>query len=359
MEEVSRDLLNDLLVVYDHRSLRGALHEILFHPVQSAKTLLTAVGDCIAPGESMERLARLKLIAQAFGGIALSHGFRKREVRHIRCHFAHAPTTVGMYAAKQLGISFSFTGHANDLFQRRALLKRKLERAAFVACISHWHRSFYESILPDVSGKYLLIRCGVDVEKWVPEPIRSTSNRALNVFTVGRLVKKKGIDTLIRAIAKVARPAELTVIGDGPERKQLQSLAEAVAAHVPVRWLGAVDNAVVRQMMREADVFVLPCRTDTVGDRDGIPVVLMEAMACGVPVISGDLPAIRELVEHDESGLLVSGEDEGQLALQLDALTDERRNAFAMAARSRVQDEFSLSTTASRLDECLRRVLGS
>src|SRR5581483_9861289 len=111
-------------------------------------------------------------------------------------------------------------------------------------------------------------------------------NRPLQLLTVCRLVEKKGVDTLIGAVADVRRSGlacELTVGGDGPDRARLMALAgdRQIADHV--RWLGAVDNAAVRDAMAGADLFALPCRSDSNGDRDGIPVVLMEAMACGVP----------------------------------------------------------------------------
>ena len=149
-------------------TLAGAAAELLTHPLRSAATLAAAAGDAIRPGEATGVAARVKTLGQALAGLGLARRLRRARVRHVHCHFAHAPASVGMYAAVQLGVPFSFTGHANDLFQRRAGLRAKLRRAAFVACISRWHRSFYESIFPDGSDKYAVVRCGVDVEGWTP-----------------------------------------------------------------------------------------------------------------------------------------------------------------------------------------------
>ena len=156
---------------------------------------------------------RVKGPAQALVGLSLARRLRGRDVRHIQCHFAHAATTIGMYTAAQLGVPFSFTGHANDLFQRRCLLRRKLQRARYVGCISQWHRELYKETEPDRTGKYRLIRCGVDVASWVPvAPADGASEKPLRIVTVGRLVEKKGIDTLIEAVGRLANEQGATFI---------------------------------------------------------------------------------------------------------------------------------------------------
>ena len=116
---------------------------------------------------------------------------------------------------------------------------------------------------------------------------------------------------------------KLTIAGDGPERVSLERLSQALGIATKVEFLGAVDNERVRNLLQSANVFALACRTDSSGDRDGIPVALMEAMACGVPVISGDLPAIRELVVPGVSGLLVNSTDAADWASALERLSTD------------------------------------
>ncbi len=344
------------------RNVFGALAELLRHPLRAAGTLGTAVLDALWPGESVPLSARAKLLGQAFFALALARWARGRGARHLHCHFAHAPTTLGMYAARQLGVPFSFVGHANDLFQRRALLRRKLQRSAFVSCISEWHRELYRGIEPSGATRYRVIRCGVDMATWKGGGNGSAHGEGRALLTVARLVEKKGIDTLIEAVSALRRsddrPWTLKIVGDGPLREQWEALATRLGCSDRVTWLGAQDNEQVRRLMEDAGQFVLPCRTDANGDRDGIPVVLMEAMASRLPVVVGDLPAIRELVQDGVTGRLVEPDRGEALAkiLQELARDEELRRRLARDGRRRVEEEFSLEANVARLKRAIEEV---
>ena len=321
---------------------------------RSATTRL-ALRDALLPGEKTSARDRAKLVVQAAAGAALGRHLAGLGVRHVHAHFAHAPATVSMYAARAMRASFSFTGHANDLFQRRALLRRKLERAAFVACISEWHRELYRSI--HAGGRYEVIRCGVPVEDYGPPPMPALGG-LIRVLTVARLVEKKGIDTLIRSVADVPQ-ARLTVAGDGPQRDALERLAAEVGGG-RVAFLGPVDPSAVADLLREHDAFALPCRPSSDGDRDGIPVALMEAMAGSLPVLAGDLPAVRELVADGETGRLVPCGDVTAMPAAVAAILREwsrdavARRVLGEAGRGRVVEEFGLGVNVGRLEAAFR-----
>jgi colanic acid/amylovoran biosynthesis glycosyltransferase len=393
------DLLENRFVVYSASKsaiAKRLLNEIAHYPLNSLRTLGASIADALWPEEKTPLPIRLKLPAQALAAISLAPGLRSLGIRHIHCHFAHSPSTLGMYAAMQMGIRWSFTGHANDLFQRRAILKKKLMRATFVACISRWHKQWYEWVLPDRKRKYEVIRCGVDVNGWHPTdnpdvpsgPLSSSASfgtmgqgegqtssvserslaqsgstesaRPIRILTVCRLVEKKGVDNLLRAAAMLiqrGRPAELSIAGDGPDRQRLEKLASDLNSSTWLRWLGAVQNTRVRALLAEVDIFALPCRDDARGDRDGIPVVLIEAMACGIPVLSGDLPSIRELIEQGVTGLLVDGNSPAAIADKLNMLATDLplRHQLAIAGRRRVEEEFSLPLNLERLQDRFRR----
>ena len=287
---------------------------------------------------------------QVVAGDALARRVRGRGFTHVHAHMAHVPATVAMACARSLGVPFSFTGHAADLFRDRSALRTKLRRAAFVACISHWHRGFYRELVPGLTDARLpVIRCGVDLNDFAVVPPVDQPH----LVAVGRLVPKKGFDVLLRALARDEAPAatRLTLAGDGPEGPVLRRLAKELGLTDRIRFAGALSNEAVRDLMAKAAAFVLPCRQAADGDRDGIPVVLMEAMARGVPVISGDLPTIRELVSDKVSGLMVPPGDPVELALAIARLlTDEALRArLGAGGRARVTEEFSQAVNLERL----------
>lgn len=351
-------LADEAIPVYGSGGWRmgaDAAAELIGHPLRSAGTLARAAFDAAA-ADDLRLAGRIKVAGQAVAAMALARRLRGRGVGHLHAHFAHAPATVAMYAARQLGVTFSFTGHAVDLFRDRALLKPKLRRACFVNCISEWHRAFYRELVPRPDADYPVVRCGVDLGEFAPSEHRGGGAPVL--LGVGRLVAKKGFDVLLEAGARLAACGvefRIRIAGDGPERDRLQAQGAGLGLGSRLEFLGACPNSRVRELLRTADLFVLPCRVDSAGDRDGIPVVLMEAMAAGVPVVSGDLPALRELVRPGQTGELVPPGDAAALAACLaDLLANPARRAERAAAGSRrVEEEFSMEVNMQRMRSML------
>jgi colanic acid/amylovoran biosynthesis glycosyltransferase len=183
---------------------------------------------------------------------------------------------------------------------------------------------------------------------------RKPQDARLSILGVGRLVEKKGFELLIRACARMASDGHdfvCTIVGEGPEHDALDKLIRQCGLQTVVKLVGAMNNDEVRAMMLSADMFVLPCRETLSGDMDGIPVVLMEAMACRVPVITGDLPAIRELVIHGHTGLLVNPSDPGALsnAIVTLSLDNDMRVHLADNGRRAIEQEFSTQLNVDRL----------
>ncbi len=290
-----------------------------------------------------------KYVLQSEAGYALARRVRDRGITHVHAHMAHVPTTVAMSCAKALGVPFSFTGHAADLFRDRSALATKLRQASFVSCISQWHRGFYRELIPGLDDAQLpVIRCGVDLEEFSVVPAVDEPH----LLAVGRLVPKKGFDVLIRALASLPPETRLTLVGDGPEGPALRALALELGVQDQVVFAGAQPNEAVRELMGDACLFVLPCREAADGDRDGIPVVLMEAMARGVCVVSGDLETIRELVADNQTGMMVTPGDVDELSGTLKRLLADSglRRRLAAAGRTRVAQEFALEVNLERLE---------
>lgn len=331
--------------------------ESLGHPLRALSTLGLSLRDALE-GADLSLVRRLKVPVQALAALALSRRVRPLRVVHIHAHMANVPTTIAMYAARQLGIGFSFTGHANDLFPSRALLREKIERASFVNCISLWHRSFYESVARKDAARLPVVRCGIDTARELPLP--AAHGEALRILSVGRLVAKKGFDVLIEAAGMAAAACgcrvELTIAGSGPEEGNLRALAARLGPGASVEMMGGLDNSRVMELMAGCELFALPLRVTGDGDRDGIPVVLMEAMARGRCAISGDLPAIRELIEDGSTGFLVPPGNARALAALIGALASDRArlDAIGERARRRIVEEFDLSLNARRMLAALR-----
>ena len=305
----------------------------------------------------MSAKSGIKVLAQTVAGLALARRVRSRAVTHIHAHMAHVPASIALAAARQLGVSFSFTGHAADLFRDRSLLKAKLESAAFVACISNWHREFYSRIVPRTNHEYPVIRCGVDTSQFSPS--KKVKDKRL-ILAVGRLVPKKGFDVLVRACAALRtreRGFHVIIGGDGPEYERLRKLRDELAPDCAIQLPGVLTNSQVRELLGETALFVLPSRVDDTGDRDGIPVVLMEAMAAGVACVGGDLPTIRELIVDAQMGRLVRSDNVEALRGALEELLEDEplRLQMGMNGRNWVEEEFSTTANTPRLIAAFER----
>jgi len=189
----------------------------------------------------------------------------------------------------------------------------------------------------------------------VREALPSRERRLFcRIGTLGRLVEKKGVDVLIRALALLrarGHELELSIAGDGPLRGELEALVAELGLGESVHFAGNLAHAGVREWMHDLDMFVLACKPDVNGDMDGIPVVLMEAMSQCVPVVSTRLSGIPELVVHESTGLLADPGDFKGLAGQIDRLLDspELRRTLARRAQDHVREEFGQDVNLARL----------
>lgn len=330
----------EAFILYAPRTLLAVPVALLRHPA----LVLAGFRDAVTSDHASWR-SRAKHAFQALMGIAAGWRLRGRGIGAVHAHMAHVPATLALYVARTLGARFSFTGHASDLFVQRAALALKLREADFVACISHWHRDFYDDMESASPDRRPVVRCSVALPPTVLPERRE-------IVTVARLVAKKGVDLLIEAYAQAAPDGwTLRILGDGPERAGLERLVAERGMGEHVTFEGARPHAACLTAIAAGGIFVLPCRTATDRDRDGIPVVLMEAMAAGRPVIAGDLPTIRELVEDGVTGLLTPPDQVAALAQRIALLTADPalRATFGAAARTHVAREFSDTVNLDRL----------
>ncbi|NWH08190.1 MAG: glycosyltransferase family 4 protein [Alphaproteobacteria bacterium] len=249
-----------------------------------------------------------------------------QSVRHLHAHFIHTPASVASYAAKIRGLGFSMSAHARDIWTTpQAELRAKLGGARWTAVCS----GAGETALRSAGGagaRIERIYHGLNLEAWPSAPLRDARDGTdpaapLRILSVGRRVPKKGFDVLLTALARL--PADLhwrwQHIGGGPEGPRLKALAGELGLAPRITWEGAATQDTVRDAMRQADLFVLASRRAKDGDQDGLPNVLLEAMAQRLPVIATKMSAIPELIGEDGPGLLVPTEDPAALASAIES----------------------------------------
>jgi glycosyltransferase involved in cell wall biosynthesis len=291
---------------------------------------------------------------------------------HLHAHFAHDPTLIALLTHKLTGISYSFTAHARDLFQipQPALTERIAAASAVITCCAANLDYLNQSAAAADRAKIRLIHHGVDLRGFQPgtknqEPRTenleaddgsqfSVLDSAPLILSVGRLVEKKGFPDLLLALAQIkqlGRRFRCAIYGEGPLYAELAAMIERLDLHDEVMLPGAVAQRDLIPVFQRADIFALAPFITEDGDRDGVPNVLVEAMACGLPVVSTAVSGIPELVVHDRNGLLVTPHDPAALADALVALLDDetRRAQLGAEARRTVIDHFDLRAAAHEL----------
>lgn len=277
----------------------------------------------------------------------LARHLRAQNITHLHNHFAASSATVSMLTAKLANIPFSFTLHGPaDLEEpKRWRLNEKIARAKFVACISHFARS--QAMLhsdPIHWGKLRIIHCGVTPELYAKNAGNTRTGKRF-IF-VGRLAAVKGLPVLIQAFAKALKSdpdLHLTLVGDGDDRAALETAAAPLGQ--AIRFTGYQSQAEVAEILSQSDVLVLPSFAE------GVPVVLMEAMASAKPVIATRVAGVAELVEDGISGYLVTPGDPEALADKILHFSSDKaeRDKMGKAGREKVCAEFDITCEAERL----------
>jgi glycosyltransferase involved in cell wall biosynthesis len=279
------------------------------------------------------------LLSVALADLLIKDG----DVRHLHAHFAHGSATVTWLAATITGLPFSFTGHAKDIYapslNPAELLPRKIAAAWFVVTCTESNR---RHLLPMANGTpvhRVYHGLNADFAALVAGGVERPRTSRLRILGVGRLVPKKGFDTLVEACALLRdRGVDLEAVlagAPGESEPGLRRRIEQLGLYGRVRLVGERSQAELYDEYRRASVLCLPCRVLDDGDRDGIPNVLVEAMACGVPVISTEVSGIPELIRSEETGLLVPPDRPGELAAALVRLVSEPGLAARLGAAGR------------------------
>lgn len=288
---------------------------------------------------------------------------RHQEVSLIHSQWIHSGGTITMYAAWLLGKPFSFTGHAADLFRERCALQDKVDRAAFIVCISEFHKDLFMKMgaSPD---KLHIVYCGIDVSMFTAKPQKATGSIS-HIISAGRLVDKKGFEYLIDACALLRDQKvefKCTIAGSGPLDNALKQRVIDRNLQQIVNVTGnALKQEQIPQFMNSGDIYCLPCVWAKDNDVDGLPQMLMEAMACGVPCVSTKLVGIPDLLIQGKTGLLVEPNEAKQLADAIDVLIHDQQLQHELVTHgvAHVKKQFDLDTCLEPLVAQYRKFLGN
>lgn len=278
----------------------------------------------------------------------LADHLRKRRVTHLHNHFANSSCSVAILASRMSGIPFSFTMHGPAIFYepKHWRIDEKMAQAKFVSCISHFCRAQGMMFADQAHWpKLKIVHCGVDPDKYGQTP-RTTFGK--HIVFVGRLDAIKGVPLLLDAVAALRErhpDARVSIVGDGPHRAQLEQQTARLGLGEMVHFLGYRSQDAVADLLAQADMLVLPSFAE------GVPVVLMEAMAARLPVIASQVAGVGELVEDGVSGHLIPAGDTQNLIARMDHLLSDPKACVRMgeAGRAKVVADFDIQKEAAWL----------
>jgi glycosyltransferase involved in cell wall biosynthesis len=288
-------------------------------------------------------------------GTELVERLARRPVTAVHGYFAHRPAAVAAHAARRLGVPYGFSAHARDVRKvaPALLAARAREAACVVACNGDVAASLAGTGVP-----VRLVPHGVDIVRFRPRPY--PRGERLHLLAVGRLVEKKGFEILLEAAARLAVPFHLRIVGEGPRRQALAAAIAAARLADRVTLAGPATHARLPREYARAHVVVVPSVEDRRGDRDGLPNVILEALASGRAVVASDVGAVGSAVRDGRTGLLVPPGDPRVLAEALRALARQPdvRERLAREGRALVERRFELRRCAARLHRVLDRAYG-
>lgn len=280
--------------------------------------------------------------------VRFAYEMERQGIKHVHAQFANHPALVAMIIHRLTGIPFSFTARGSDIHVDRTMLKEKLAAAAFMITVSASNKEvIVRECGPEFSDKVHVIYGGIDTSLFKPNSRALADQAALRIVCVSRLEPVKGHAELIEACRLLQERGvefECHFVGDGELRSAIEEQIARSGLRDKIILHGAGTHKEVVEQLLKADVFVLATVVAASGKREGLPNVLKEAMACGLPVVASKLSGIPELVEDGVSGFLLAPKDTEALATALQRLKadPELRQRMGQAGREKVVNDFDL-----------------
>jgi ABC-type multidrug transport system fused ATPase/permease subunit/glycosyltransferase involved in cell wall biosynthesis len=345
--------------------LPGVVRVLWHYPKGTARAAGTALAQSLRARPRFWSPPKKQYVKEFLRATALADRLsRTPEVYHLHAHFSHGATTVTWLASLITGLPFSFTAHAKDIYceslNPAGLLSRKMNAAEFVATCTETNRKHLQGL--SSTPVYCIYHgLNADFSRLLREQVSTPKrNSLLRLLAVGRLVPKKGFDVLIEACATLKNRGvsfETLIIGETGEHEH--ELRNRIAHHgleTYVKLAGPTTQAELLREYQRSTVFCLPCRVLENGDRDGIPNVLMEAMSCGLPVVTTDVSGIPELIRNGINGLLVTPDDPVAITQALKRLHEDPCLAASLGreAVKTIGENFDGERTTQRLASLFR-----
>ena len=295
---------------------------------------------------------------RVFEALWLGPVLRRRGVEHVHVHFAGMGARTAFWLKKLFGISFSITAHANDFFvganeKSPVGLGDLFREAKQVATVSDFSKKLLQARFPEAAGRIVRVYNGIDPDRFLG--ISRPAAPPL-ILSVGRYIEKKGFRDLIAACALLPDlPLECRIIGEGPLEAELRALAEALGQQGRVVIAGPSPESEILEQLHRSTLFVLPCVTDSKGDSDNLPTVIMEAMAAGLPVVSTPVAGVPEMVVDGVTGCLAGENSPSALAEKIRPLleSEDLRASMGLAGSARCRELFDVRKTCGVLHRML------
>ncbi|PIG94786.1 glycosyltransferase [Gloeocapsopsis sp. IPPAS B-1203] len=294
----------------------------------------------------------------------LVKAIRETGICHLHAHFINIPTAVAEVAAQLCGIPYSITAHAKDIYlSKPEVLNRRISQAKFVLTCTKYNQQFLQKLSTSNTPIYLSYH-GLDLAKFTPNIKQEIVKTLPTILSVGRFCEKKGFPHLIQACKLLKErnyKFQCLIVGYGPLQAEIEQLIAELKLEDCIFLVGKMTQDELIEMYRQADIFVLPCHITENGDRDGIPNVLLEAMAMKVPVISTNISGIVELIQHKINGILVPPKEPYTLAIELENLINnpQFRKVLSNQGRIQVSSNFSIEKNTIDLKNIFMSVLAN
>lgn len=317
---------------------------------------------------SFQRELSIKEILREFKDDCVSKYYaiklRAYKINHVHAHFAFVSTNVAKYLSKRLNIRFSFTAHANDIYTNKHKIKEYIQQALFVITCTQYNLN-YLNILTGYQFKNKIHSAyhGIEIDKWINRSARKPFNNSLiRILSIGRLIEKKGLIYLLKAIKKLGSEGfkiKCTIVGEGPLKPELTCYICKYNLEKNIQILSFVSQEKLLTFYQNTDVFVLPCVIAENNDRDGLPNVILESMLMGIPVITTNTSAITEAITDKKTGLIVNQRNDVELANAIKMLyynTNLYTN-ISRAGNKLILHKFNISTCTIHLIDTFRSYL--